>query len=736
MADIAELGFRVDTSDLDRAATKLNAIKPAAAGASASAQKLAATIEGASNSIANAAVMVAQAEKAKADALLASAKASTSSTEADIENATAARNQAAAAVAVAKAEAAKTAAINASASATRQAENAVLLLAEAYKLQTTAARNAFNAAATANTAALSMPNVSNQNPSPANPNATKNPNANRFYTGNIEAQFQDIGVTAAMGMNPLTIALQQGTQLADVLQQMEDPVKGLQQGFGKLFGTISLGVIAAVALVATLIEVVNWTKFAKTALYDLASAIQKAGIYVLGFAALLALLYAPTILAGMTALVSKILQIGVAATIAGAEMAYAWIAAMGPIDLIIAAIALVVAGLLIFKKQIAEAFGVDVVAGIKKGVNEVIAIIAGVVAVVKNIPNEIKGTGEGIGATFNKAFDDEIKKDPAGQLAIKVQSGMNKAATAVKKFADNLGQTKPWAALVADSNKMMASLQAERNELNLSAQAAAQLKYQTDLLNIATEKKIKLTPQEKEYITQQSAAMAKLSIDTAKTTEAMDLAKDAAKGFLSDMTSGLQQGQSLWQAFGNAVLNVLNKIVSKMEDSAIDAFFQGSGNGQGIAGSIVSGLKSMLPSAKGNVFNAANDNGRVAFAKGGMFTNSIVSKPTAFAFGAGGQFGGIMGERGPEAVMPLTRGPDGSLGVKAMNSGSMSNGGDVEINIINNNGSTVTQQKRQTNSGTSIDVMIDDTVASKVSDPSSSTNRAMKNRDARQLIRR
>ncbi len=34
-----------------------------------------------------------------------------------------------------------------------------------------------------------------------------------FQTANIAAQFQDIGVTAAMGMNPLQIALQQGTQL-------------------------------------------------------------------------------------------------------------------------------------------------------------------------------------------------------------------------------------------------------------------------------------------------------------------------------------------------------------------------------------------------------------------------------------------------------------------------------------------------------------------------------------------
>ena len=45
------------------------------------------------------------------------------------------------------------------------------------------------------------------------------------------------------------------------------------------------------------------------------------------------------------------------------------------------------------------------------------------------------------------------------------------------------------------------------------------------------------------------------------------------------------------------------------------------------------------------------------FAKGG-----VVSGPTTFPM-SGGR--GLMGEAGPEAIMPLTRGPDGTLGVRA-----------------------------------------------------------------------
>jgi hypothetical protein len=59
-------------------------------------------------------------------------------------------------------------------------------------------------------------------------------------------------------------------------------------------------------------------------------------------------------------------------------------------------------------------------------------------------------------------------------------------------------------------------------------------------------------------------------------------------------------------------------------------------------------------------------NGIASFAKGGAFTNSIVSSPTMFKFANGGAMRtGLMGEAGPEAIMPLKRGADGSLGVQA-----------------------------------------------------------------------
>jgi phage-related minor tail protein len=75
-----------------------------------------------------------------------------------------------------------------------------------------------------------------------------------------------------------------------------------------------------------------------------------------------------------------------------------------------------------------------------------------------------------------------------------------------------------------------------------------------------------------------------------------------------------------------------------------------------LAGGLNSLVAGLMPFADGAPFSA----GRVMpFAKGG-----VVSQPTQFAMRGGT---GLMGEAGPEAIMPLARGPDGALGVRAPN---------------------------------------------------------------------
>ena len=76
-----------------------------------------------------------------------------------------------------------------------------------------------------------------------------------------------------------------------------------------------------------------------------------------------------------------------------------------------------------------------------------------------------------------------------------------------------------------------------------------------------------------------------------------------------------------------------------------------------IGGFLANGLNSLLGGAA-FADGAAFSQGRVMpFAKGG-----VVSSPTGFAMRGGH---GLMGEAGPEAIMPLARGADGRLGVQA-----------------------------------------------------------------------
>jgi lambda family phage tail tape measure protein len=108
--------------------------------------------------------------------------------------------------------------------------------------------------------------------------------------------------------------------------------------------------------------------------------------------------------------------------------------------------------------------------------------------------------------------------------------------------------------------------------------------------------------------------------------------------------------------------------------SAAGSYFGGGASSAGSTQAGYSGdLSGFTPGsiqAKGGVWSG----GVQMFANGAAFTNSIVSKPTAFGMAGGGI--GVMGEAGEEAIMPLTRTAGGQLGVRAI-SGGGSGGGNV-----------------------------------------------------------
>ncbi|MCF5691159.1 MULTISPECIES: phage tail tape measure protein [Pseudomonas] len=152
-------------------------------------------------------------------------------------------------------------------------------------------------------------------------------------------------------------------------------------------------------------------------------------------------------------------------------------------------------------------------------------------------------------------------------------------------------------------------------------------------------------------------------------------------------------GKASFSDFAKSILADMARIATRQASSALlgslvgaaASYFGGSaagGNGlaAGSAGAASSNLGASAGGYSGSYFpqamGGAWSGGVQMFADGGAFTNSIVSKPTAFGMANGKT--GVMGEAGEEAIMPLTRTSSGKLGVMAMGGGGS---GSTQINV-------------------------------------------------------
>lgn len=196
--------------------------------------------------------------------------------------------------------------------------------------------------------------------------------ASKFNTANIAAQFQDIAVSAQMGMGAFQIGLQQGTQLAAVISMMENPLRGLGAAFMSVISPVSLLTIGLVSLSAAGLQMVDWPKRTAQALIFLADNLKAIAPYAATAAAALALIYAPSVIAGMVTLIAWMGRVSVAAISMGASFALA-----NPATALVAGFAAAVIAANIFRDELTRIFGLDIVGAAKSGVNAIIGVFVG-----------------------------------------------------------------------------------------------------------------------------------------------------------------------------------------------------------------------------------------------------------------------------------------------------------------------------------------------------------------------
>ncbi|EJG5923451.1 phage tail tape measure protein [Salmonella enterica] len=142
----------------------------------------------------------------------------------------------------------------------------------------------------------------------------------------------------------------------------------------------------------------------------------------------------------------------------------------------------------------------------------------------------------------------------------------------------------------------------------------------------------------------------------------------AFNGMADSIASFALTGKMNFRGFAVSLLTDLAKMEARIAASkALGALLNwgmsAMGGGAGAAGAGANALQSYGANVS---FNAAG--GVYRSADLSRYSGSVVSRPTFFAFAKGA---GVMGEAGPEAILPLRRGADGKLGVVAAGGGGV-----------------------------------------------------------------
>jgi tape measure domain-containing protein len=302
------------------------------------------------------------------------------------------------------------------------------------------------------------------------------------------------------------------------------------------------------------------------------------------------------------------------------------------------------------------------------------------------------GAAEAIGDLKQKIKDfGKSEVDLARDTAIAAGASAEQAEE-IARLAGEFRRTE----ILAEYNRQIDEMTVSQNELAIAAYAAAGA---TDAELAAFKGTLAL----RDEILQ--AQKLKETIEGIRES-LVNLGANAALGGLEELGKALGQGAGAGDAMKDALAAMSREILNALPNMFLQAGLQLIAQGQwplglgfvaaagstavikGYTGGRIEAEQAAARNARGNVFDA---DGIRAFARGGAFTNQIVQAPTLFRFARGA---GLMGEAGPEAIMPLKRMADGNLGVRTEGGGA-----NVTVTVINNTGAGVRTEERDDGNG-------------------------------------
>jgi len=333
--------------------------------------------------------------------------------------------------------------------------------------------------------------------------------------------------------------------------------------------------------------------------------------------------------------------------------------------------------------------------------------------------------------------------DKESAEARKTRGELEKQAEAAKRIAQ---QSKARVRTLEEQTRLAAALteeeriQIERNiEIeNIKAQIGVKTQEQVDAELAATKALYEQQDVTKARLKQEeemAELKKKAQEEEKKRAEELNSVYQGIGNTIADgVVTALQGAVNGTVSLAEAATSLLNNLINQMLQLAANMILfgnimgtmggMGGGGGGGLFGFISTGIQAIVGGLGGGImggpgyFDPATGlgtagpnfglalggivgrNGIVPFAKGG-----VVNRPTLFPMANGM---GLMGEAGPEAVMPLRRGPGGRLGVEAHGGGGPTN---IVVNVDASGSSVEADGQQQKALGKAIAAAIQSEIA-------------------------